>query len=306
MEKIEKKLNHLYDILNHMGHKESENINLIIKESFLGIKIDPFKKIRKNKKLVSIGSTGPLVEEIQNLLVEKGHPLPEYGIDGIFGEETKQAVRDFQTKESIRVDGIVGPETIGKLSPVDEGISIKEDKIKIIPRAVKKFEKGGPLTNIDATGKRVDLENSTQQLKDFVKILDAVARNNNKKFKITSAYRDDYNQARIMYNNYNKRSMAEGKEFANKYLKDLYSKLPKIGEIVAIYEREDIKRKDKIRKAEAIISQNWGAWGHRAGKSIDVSGLTKADFDAILEEAKERGASFKTLWEGDHYHLTVV
>ncbi len=34
-------------------------------------------------------------------------------IDGIYGEKTEQAVRDFQTK--VFVDGIVGPDTLGKL-----------------------------------------------------------------------------------------------------------------------------------------------------------------------------------------------
>jgi hypothetical protein len=37
----------------------------------------------------------------------------ELKIDGIFGEKTEQAVRDFQTK--VFVDGIVGKDTLGKL-----------------------------------------------------------------------------------------------------------------------------------------------------------------------------------------------
>lgn len=59
--------------------------------------------------LLYIGSTGPLVAELQALLKTWGYnPGP---IDGIFGPSTKAAVIAFQKDAGIAVDGIVGPIT---------------------------------------------------------------------------------------------------------------------------------------------------------------------------------------------------
>lgn len=62
------------------------------------------------------GDSGDEVKQLQKLLNE----LNDAGldIDGKYGPLTKQAVKDFQTKYKIKVDGIVGPETSGKLTEV--------------------------------------------------------------------------------------------------------------------------------------------------------------------------------------------
>lgn len=67
------------------------------------------------------GSTGPLVVSLQSklnaLYAKKAFPdSPDHftyplAKDGIFGAQTENAVKDFQTKKKIGVDGIVGPLT---------------------------------------------------------------------------------------------------------------------------------------------------------------------------------------------------
>ncbi len=58
---------------------------------------------------LQIGSAGADVEQLQNNLLGLGFYV---SIDGIFGTETQQAVKNFQyTWGSLDVDGIVGPMT---------------------------------------------------------------------------------------------------------------------------------------------------------------------------------------------------
>ena len=58
------------------------------------------------------GDTGPGVEQIQAALKAAGYTL---SVDGIFGNVTDTAVRDYQGKNGLAVDGIVGPNTWAKL-----------------------------------------------------------------------------------------------------------------------------------------------------------------------------------------------
>ncbi len=63
-----------------------------------------------------IGSRGPQVMEIQALLKKIGYdPGP---IDGIYGNQTKTAVADFQRDNNLTVDGIIGPQTYNALQPL--------------------------------------------------------------------------------------------------------------------------------------------------------------------------------------------
>lgn len=67
-------------------------------------------------KQVSYGSRGSDVTELQKLLNKAGnYSLSE---DGIFGAKTQAAVKDYQTKNNLAVDGIVGTNTWGSLTSV--------------------------------------------------------------------------------------------------------------------------------------------------------------------------------------------
>jgi len=52
---------------------------------------------------------GPKVKFLQTRLLELGYELPTAGADGWFGPETEAAVREFQRRNGLEVDGIVGP-----------------------------------------------------------------------------------------------------------------------------------------------------------------------------------------------------
>ena len=61
---------------------------------------------------MSRGSKGEGVEVLQKLLVDHGYQIE---VDGNFGRGTRDAVRDFQAKEGIKVDGVVGEGTWERL-----------------------------------------------------------------------------------------------------------------------------------------------------------------------------------------------
>jgi peptidoglycan hydrolase-like protein with peptidoglycan-binding domain len=71
-----------------------------------------------NERLLRFGNRGSAVRTLQQALVDAGFLLPRFGVDGIFGAETKTAVEEFQRASGLtgaNIDGIVGPTTMGWL-----------------------------------------------------------------------------------------------------------------------------------------------------------------------------------------------
>lgn len=83
---------------------------------FTDLKVDGIigKNTKKsiNKYNLSKGSIGTYVIYIQYLLSLLNYKIE---IDGIFGTETYQRIKQFQEKTNIKVDGVVGYETISSL-----------------------------------------------------------------------------------------------------------------------------------------------------------------------------------------------
>ena len=62
---------------------------------------------------ISYGSSGSDVKKLQETLNNHGYSL---AVDGQFGSKTQAAVRDYQKKHGLQVDGIVGVKTWGSLN----------------------------------------------------------------------------------------------------------------------------------------------------------------------------------------------
>lgn len=65
-------------------------------------------------RIYRLGDEGTEILDIQHRLIELGFTLPP-AENGTFADETREAVRAFQAQRSLRVDGIVGPDTWGQL-----------------------------------------------------------------------------------------------------------------------------------------------------------------------------------------------
>ena len=70
---------------------------------------------RSSSGVLRLGDEGSAVKALQTRLAELGYMKEKY-ITGYFGEITDGAVRKFQTREGLDVDGAAGPATMKKLS----------------------------------------------------------------------------------------------------------------------------------------------------------------------------------------------
>lgn len=66
-----------------------------------------------SKNVLKFGSHGTDVVALQKFLLEKNYSVGV--IDGIFGKKTKIAVLDFQAKNQLDIDGVVGRKTLNKM-----------------------------------------------------------------------------------------------------------------------------------------------------------------------------------------------
>ena len=90
--------------------------------------------------LLQVGSTGPLVEELQKKLASLG--FDPGSADGIFGERTEEALLEFQDSRGLITDAIVGPETRAALElqappaviPAEISSHIPEVTVEIVSR----------------------------------------------------------------------------------------------------------------------------------------------------------------------------
>lgn len=78
--------------------------------------------------MLSIGSHGSAVKELQKKLISLGFSCGIHGADGDYGEGTAEAIRKFQRKNKLTIDGIAGLET---LKAIDKAIESNITRIKI-------------------------------------------------------------------------------------------------------------------------------------------------------------------------------
>jgi N-acetylmuramoyl-L-alanine amidase len=73
-------------------------------------------------RIFRLGDRGPEIHDIQQRLAALGVPVDPAEFDGTFGPSTEFAVRTFQERRSLRVDGRVGPDTWAQLVEASYGL----------------------------------------------------------------------------------------------------------------------------------------------------------------------------------------
>jgi peptidoglycan hydrolase-like protein with peptidoglycan-binding domain len=72
--------------------------------------------------------------------------------DGIYGPQTRRAVRRFQRANGLTVDGIAGPQTLAALGLTARGASSEEDAATVLAR-IAECESGGDPTAVSRDGR---------------------------------------------------------------------------------------------------------------------------------------------------------
>ena len=100
------------------------------------------------------GDRGSMVTSIQQKLSQWGYYSGS--IDGIFGAETQKAVRAFQKKNGLTVDGIVGKATLAAMGLQDTGSSSSSSSasgdVALLARLISAEARGEPYNGQVAVG----------------------------------------------------------------------------------------------------------------------------------------------------------
>lgn len=107
--------------------------------------------------LSKYGSTGSEVRQIQTKLKSWGYY--NGGVDGIFGSKTFNAVKSFQRKNGLTVDGIAGPKTLAAMGINSTGnnsnTSNNNTDLNLLSRLVNAEARGEPYTGMVAVAATV-------------------------------------------------------------------------------------------------------------------------------------------------------
>ncbi len=99
------------------------------------------------------GSSGEEVRVIQTKLKRWGYLSGQ--VDGIYGSETTEAVRYFQRENGLKVDGIVGPQTLKALGMQSGGsahASAQSNSVDLLARVISAEARGEPYSGQVAVG----------------------------------------------------------------------------------------------------------------------------------------------------------
>ncbi len=98
------------------------------------------------------GSTGDTVRTIQTKLKNWGYYFGS--VDGIYGSNTEGAVRKFQQKNGLGVDGVVGTQTLQALgmSAPDTGATSQSNSVALLAKVISAEARGEPYAGQVAVG----------------------------------------------------------------------------------------------------------------------------------------------------------
>ena len=97
---------------------------------------------------LSKGSTGSGVRKLQETLNRNGYSL---SVDGVYGDKTQSAVRDYQRKKKLAADGIAGEATWQKLRSGEAELPVVTPTYEVMGNG------GAAVQSVRATGRAITM-----------------------------------------------------------------------------------------------------------------------------------------------------
>lgn len=117
--------------------------------------------------ILSSGSHGSAIKELQEKLISLGYSCGERGADGDYGRKTSDAVKDFQHKIGLTEDGVAGPKT---LEAIDKAIGSKSKKVKVTANILNVRAGAGTNYAVKGTVKKGSVHNLLEEKNGWGKI----------------------------------------------------------------------------------------------------------------------------------------
>ena len=107
---------------------------------------------KREETLSRFGSSGNEVTQIQTKLKNWGYYAGS--IDGIYGSRTVSAVRSFQRKNGLTIDGIAGPKTLAAMGIQSSSSNSSNDSnnLNLLARVINGEARGEPYNGMVAVG----------------------------------------------------------------------------------------------------------------------------------------------------------
>lgn len=177
-----------------------------------------------------VGSSGSGVRELQELLNQNGANLT---VDGIYGSNTANAVRQYQQSNGLTVDGIAGDETFGSLRGTSSATGTTQTA-KTTAQMLKEYETNRPADYTSSWQDQIDslLGQITDRKPfqyDFASdaLYQQYADNYQRMGKL--AMQDTMGQAAALTGGYgNTYATTAGQQMYNQYMQDLNSIIPEL------------------------------------------------------------------------------
>lgn len=124
-------------------------------------------------KVLKRGQAGDDIKQLQTMLKAAGYDLGKHDIDGRFGPDTLAAVRKYQQDKGLKVDGLVGPETMkaltggGSETKTETTSSNNSTESKTTEKATKSTSKKSTKDKKETTEKKK--ETTSEEKKEEVK-----------------------------------------------------------------------------------------------------------------------------------------